>query len=132
MKTTKSDLLCLLFLFISFCTLLCSALFLLLCGLDLMAIVAGYLDDFPILITLGKNKGWVLGFALLLLTINFFITYRKKKEGLISEFVLDRNKLACNIASRWSKVILWISFTLFLIGFFVSYLLVPLIKLYGF
>ena len=129
MKTVKNDFLSIVSLFTSFSTLICCALPALLVVLGLGAVVAG-VSDFPLLITLSKNKGWVFCFAFALMAINFFLVYRKKKEALSCEFVPGKKESACEVASRWSKVILWISFILLLIGFFVSYLLLPIIKLF--
>ena len=131
MKTAKNDLLSILSLFTSFSTLICCALPALLVVLGLGAVVAGVVSDFPLLITLSKNKGWVFGFAFAVTALNFFLVYRKKKQALSCEYVPGRIETACDVASRWSKVILWISFSLLLIGFFVSYLLLPIIQFFG-
>lgn len=132
METTKkkNNFLSILALFTSVSTLLCCALPALLVVLGLGAVVAGVLTDLPFLITLSKNKAWVFGFAFALMALNFFLVYRKKKDNLSCEYVPGKKETACNVASRWSKVILWISFALLLIGFFASYLLLPIMRLF--
>ena len=130
MKTTKNDLLSVLSLFTSFSTLICCALPAFLVVLGLGAVVAGVVTDFPFLITLSKNKGWVFGFAFGLMALNFFLVYRKKKDNLSCEYVPGKKETACDVASRWSRIILWISFALLLIGFSVSYLLLPIMRLF--
>ena len=87
MKTTKNDLLSVLSLFTSFSTLICCALPAFLVVLGLGAVVAGVVTDFPFLITLSKNKGWVFGFAFGLMALNFFLVYRKKKDDLSDCFL---------------------------------------------
>lgn len=130
-STKRNDLLSVLSLFTSFSTLLCCALPALLVVLGLGAVVAGVISDFPLLISLSKNKGWIFGFAFALMAVNFFLVYRKKKQELVCEYVPGQTHTACDVATQWSKVILWISFTLLLIGFFVSYFLLPIIKMFG-
>ncbi len=116
MATSKNDLLSVLSLFTSFSTLICCALPALLVVIGLGAVVAGVVSDFPFLISLSKNKGWVFSLAFSLIAINFFLVYRKKKEDLSCEFVPGRKESACDVASKWSKIILWISFVLLLRG----------------
>ncbi len=129
MKTRKNDLLSILSLFTSFSTLLCCALPALLVVLGLGAVVAGVVSDFPLLIDLSKNKSWIFAFAFTLMAFNFFLVYRKKKQDLSCEYIPGQKETACDVASKWSKVILWISFLLLLTGFFVSYFLLPIIKI---
>ena len=130
MKTAKNDLLSIFSLFTSFSTLICCALPALLVVIGLGAVVAGVVSDFSVLIDLSKNKAWIFGFAFALTALNFFLIYRKKKEPVSCEYVPGQKETACETASRWGKVILWISFTLLIIGFFVSYFLLPIIKLF--
>ena len=127
-KSSKSNLLSVLSLFTSFSTLICCALPALLVVLGLGAVVAGVVSDIPWLITLSKHKVWVFIFAFGLMAINFFIVYRKKKEKLSCEYIPGKMETACDVATRWSKIILWISFVLLLIGFFVAYLLLPIVN----
>ena len=124
----KNDFVSVLSLFTSVSTLVCCALPALLVVIGLGAVVAGVVSDFPFLIDLSRNKGWIFGFAFTLTAVNFLLVYRKKKQELSCEYVPGQKETACETASRWGKVILLISFTLLLIGFFVSYLLIPIIR----
>lgn len=128
MEKTRNDFLSILSLFTSVSTLLCCALPALLVVIGLGAAVAGILSDFPLLISLSKNKIWVFTFSFLIIGLNFYLVYRKKEVPESCEYVLGQKEAACDVASRWSKVFLWVSFSLLLIGFFVSYLMLPIIK----
>ena len=131
MKTQRSNLMSVLALFTSFSTLICCALPALLVVLGLGAVVAGVVSDFPFLISLSRHKGWVFLFAFAMTTLNFFLVYRKKKQDLSCEYVPGQKETACDVATRWSKVVLWISLVLLLIGAFVSYLLLPILQYFG-
>ena len=128
MKTQKNDLVSILSLFTSVSTLFCCALPALLIVLGLGAVVAGFISDFPFLVTLSKNKGWIFTVAFLIMGINFYLLYWRKKKEVSCEYTPGQKETACDVASRWSKVILWISFALLVVGFFVSYLLEPIIR----
>ena len=130
METKKNDLVSVLSLFTSVSTLLCCALPALLVVLGLGAVVAGIVSDFPFLIILSQNKEWVFAFAFLLMGINFYLLYWRKKKNISCEYVPGKKETACDVASRWGKIILWISFVILLIGFFVSYLLLPFMQLF--
>ena len=125
---TKNNFLSVLTLFTSFSTLICCALPSLLVVLGLGAVVAGVVSDFPILITLSKNKNWLFAFAFFVMVINFYMLYFRKKKQVSCEYIPGKGESACDVASRWSKIILWISFVLLLIGFCASYLLIPLLR----
>ncbi len=128
MNTRKNDFISILSLFTSVSTLLCCALPALLVVLGLGAVVAGIVSDVPFLIALSQNKEWVFVFAFLIMGINFYLLYFRKKKQISCEYVPGKKETACEVASRWSKVILWISFSLLIIGFFVSYLLIPILR----
>ena len=130
MNTRKHELVSVLSLFTSVSTLLCCALPALLVVIGLGAVVAGVISDLPFLITLSQNKEWVFGFAFAIMGINFYMLYFRKKKEISCEYIPGQTESACDVASRWSKVILWISFTLLLIGFFVSYFLIPIMRLF--
>ena len=133
METSKkqNNFLSVISLFTSVSTLLCCALPALLVVLGLGAVVAGVVSDFPFFIGLSKNKGWVFSFAFILMALNFYFVYRKKKEDLSCEYIPGQQETACEVASKWSKIILWISLLLLIIGFSVSYLLLPVIKMFA-
>ncbi len=127
---TQNNFLSVLSLFTSFSTLLCCALPALLVVLGLGAVVAGVVSGFPFLITLSKNKGWVFAFTFFVMAINFYMMYFRKKKQVSCEYIPGKKESACDVASRWSKIILWVSFFILLIGFFASYLLIPILRLF--
>lgn len=130
MKTQKNDLISVLSLFTSVSTLFCCALPAFLVVLGLGAVVAGVVSNFPFLITLSRYKELVFAFAFLIIGVNFYLLYwRRKKEVVSCEYIPGKTETACDVASRLSKIVLWISFALLLIGFFVSYFLLPIMKL---
>ena len=128
-KTLKTDLTSILSLFTSFSTLLCCALPALLVTLGMGAVVAGLVTDLPFLRTLSLYKEYTFSIAALLIAFNFWLVYRKKPQNVSCEIPEDGKESACDTASRWSKVILWISAVLLFIGFFMAFIALPLTKL---
>jgi len=128
-KTLKTDLTSILSLFTSFSTLLCCALPALLVTLGMGAVVAGLVTDLPFLRTLSLYKEYTFSIAALLIAFNFWLVYRKKPQNVSCEIPEDGKESACDSASRWSKVILWISAVLLFIGFFMAFIALPLTKL---
>ena len=127
-KTIRTDFVSILSLFTSFSTLLCCALPSLLVTLSLGAVMAGLVTSLPFLVTLSNYKELVFGIAAALIGLNFFLVYRKRKEEVACELPEDGKEAACDTASRWSRIILWISVGILLIGFFMAYLALPLMK----
>lgn len=119
-------------LFTSLGTLLCCALPSLLVLLGLGATVASVLSAAPWLVTLSRHKTWVFVLAGMLIGGNFVYVYRlvprlrTKSAGCSVD-----DPGACGRAGRISRVILWISGGLCLIGFFVAYLLGPALLRFG-
>lgn len=126
----KDDFVSIASLFTSLSTLLCCALPSLLVALGMGAVVAGIVSDFPALIALSKYKEWTFLGTGLLIGFNFWLFYGRKRNQAceIDEY---GNEVACDTAARWSKVILWISFSMYLLGLFSAYLLLPLQQFMG-
>jgi len=124
----KTDITSILSLFTSFSTLLCCALPALLVALGMGAVVAGLVTDLPFLRTLSLYKEYTFSIAALLIAFNFWLVYRKKPHTAC-EILEDGKESACDTASRWSKVILWISAVLLFVGFFMAFIALPLTKL---
>jgi mercuric ion transport protein len=122
----KTDLVSILSLFTSFSTLICCALPALLVTLGMGVVMAGLASDLPFLATMSQYKGWTFGVATVLIGLNFWLVYRKQNE--VCEIGEDGKETSCDTASRWSKVILWISAVLLFIGFFMSYLALPIMQ----
>lgn len=109
-------------------TLLCCALPSLLVLLGLGATVASFLSAVPWLVTLSHHKNWVFALSGLLIGANFLYVYAlapklRAKGDACSVDAPD----ACNTASRASRVVLWLSAALYLVGVFSAYALGPLL-----
>ncbi len=121
----KKDFASILSLFTSFSTLICCALPSLLVTLGLGAVVAGVISDFPELVGLSRHKIWVFVIVGLVLAVNFWLLYgRNKKQAC--EVPEDGADSACDTASRWSKIVLWISMGIYCIGLFMAFMYFPL------
>lgn len=127
----KDDFVSIASLFTSVSTLLCCALPSLLVALGMGAVVAGLVSDLPWLITLSKYKAWTFLFAGIMIGFNFWLFYGRRRNQAceIDEY---GKETPCDTAARWSKVILWISFGLYMIGLFAAYALLPLQQFLGF
>ncbi|AMC11782.1 hypothetical protein Lupro_11100 [Lutibacter profundi] len=128
MKNLKTDVTSILSLFTSFSTLLCCALPALLVTLGFGAVMAGLISDLPFLRTLSLYKEWTFFIATLLIGFNFWLVYKKKSQNVNCEIPVNGVESACDTASYWSKIILWISAVLLFTGFFMAYLALPLMK----
>ncbi len=127
----KTDILSILSLFTSFSTLICCALPALLVTLGLGAVLAGIFSSFPLIVTLSNYKEWTFAIAASLIGLNFFLIYRKRKEEIEDcEIPGEGQETSCDTASRWSKGILWISAIMLLVGLFMAYLALPIVKLF--
>lgn len=124
----KDDFVSIASLFTSVSTLLCCALPSLLVAFGMGAIVAGLVSDFPALIWLSKYKEWTFLSAGILISFNFWLFYGRK-DNQVCEIDEYGNETPCDTAARWSKVILWISLSLYLLGLFSAYLLLPIQQL---
>jgi len=82
----------------------------------------------PFLRTLSLYKEWTFSIATLLIGFNFWLVYKKKLQNVNCEISENGVESACDTASHWSKIILWISVVLLFTGFFMAYLALPLMK----
>jgi len=119
-------------LFTSFGTLLCCALPSLLVLVGLGATVASFLSAVPWLVTLSRHKTWVFAISGALIGSNLLYVYaiapRLQKTG---EACPADAPDACNAASRFSRVILWISAAIYVVGVFSAFVLGPLLMRFG-
>lgn len=122
----RSALLGYLSLFTSVGTLLCCALPSLLVLFGLGASVATMLSLAPWLVTLSRHKTWTFSIAGILIALSFvnmyYIAPRIRRAQCDPE-----NPTACDDASRFSKAVLWLSAVLYSAGFFVAYILGPIL-----
>ena len=121
-------------LFTSVGTLLCCALPSLLVLLGLGATVASFLSAAPWLVALSHHKRWVFAISGALIVTNFCYTYwlaprlqaaRLARDGIVCS---PSDPEACAVVSRFSRVVLWLSAALWAAGFFVAFVLGPLLE----
>ena len=123
---TKSSLLSYLSLFTSVGTLLCCALPSLLVLAGLGATVASTLSALPWLVALSHHKSWTFAISGVMIAASFIYTYYLGPR-LRARACDPNDPEACEVASRFSKVVLWLSAALFLAGFFVAFFLGPIL-----
>jgi hypothetical protein len=126
--TQKNPFLGYLSLFTSVGTLLCCALPSLLVLLGLGATVGAVLSSAPWLVTLSRHKQWVFLVSGFLIAGNFLYVYKlAPKFRAEGEVCLPHAPEACSTASRFSRIILWVSASIYAVGLFAAYLLGPIL-----
>jgi mercuric ion transport protein len=121
----RSGLLNYLSLFTSLSTLLCCALPSLLVLAGLGATVASALSALPWLVTLSRHKAWTFSISGTLIALSFLSTYYLAPKFRRECAADDPN--ACADVSKMSKVLLWVSAAIYAFGFFVAYVLGPIL-----
>lgn len=124
---TRSALLNYLSLFTSLGTLLCCALPSLLVLFGLGASVASMLSFLPWLVTLSHHKRWTFAVSGLLIAFGF-VNMHLIAPRLRPSAACEPGDPACADASRLSKFVLWVSLAIYAVGFFVAYVLGPLLN----
>ena len=129
MKTTgktirRSTVLSYFSLFTSLSTLLCCALPSLLVLFGLGASVASTLSFLPWLVTLSRHEQWMFAISGGLIALSFLSTYLIAPRLRARECSPD-NPSACEDASNFSRILLWVSAGIYLVGFLVAYVLGP-------
>jgi len=119
----KDKALAILSLFASTSTLVCCALPTLLVTLGLGAVVAGAVSSLPWLVPLSQNKGWVFLGAGLLIGTNWIVVKRWDRRAACA--VPAEGESACQVASRFSRVVLWVSTAFYAVGFIVAFVAFP-------
>jgi hypothetical protein len=117
-------------LFTSLSTLLCCALPSLLVLFGLGASVASTLSFLPWLVTLSRHKQWTFAISGGLIALSFLNTYYIAPRFQAQECSPD-DPSACEDASRVSRILLWVSAGIYLVGFFVAYALGPILARMG-
>ncbi len=113
-------------LFTSVGTLLCCALPSLLVLFGLGASVASLLSFMPWLIVLSQHKQLTFTISGVLIGLSFMNMYYVAPR-LGRQQCNPGNPSACDDASKFSRVLLWISACLYAVGFFVAYVLGPIL-----
>jgi mercuric ion transport protein len=113
-------------LFTSLSTLLCCALPSLLVLFGLGASVASMLSFMPWLVTLSRHKQWTFSISGTLIALSFVNMYYVSPRIRAKQCSAD-DPPACEGASKLSKVLLWVSAGIYSVGFFVAYVLGPIL-----
>src|SRR5689334_7094144 len=115
-------------LFTSVGTLLCCALPSLLVLSGLGATLASALSEAPWLVSMSHHKNWVFSLAGLLISSNFVYMYALAPKFQARKVACDGNDpIACQTASRFSRIVLWCSAALYAVCCFTAYLLGPIL-----
>jgi hypothetical protein len=115
-------------LFSSFSTLICCALPSVLVLLGMGTAVAFLLSAAPWLVSLSRHKIWTFSIAGVLIAMSFVMTYLiapRLREGEVCD---ANDPTTCGEVSRLSRAILWGSAAIWSCGFFVAYLLGPILE----
>jgi mercuric ion transport protein len=113
-------------LFTSLSTLLCCALPSLLVLVGLGASVASTLSFMPWLVLLSRHKHWTFSVSGILIALSFVNTYYVAPRIRAQQCSPD-NPTACEDAGRFSKILLWVSAVIYLVGLSVAYVLGPIL-----
>ena len=113
-------------LFTSLSTLLCCALPSLLVLFGFGASVASVLSYLPWLVGLSRHKQWTFLISGSLIALSFLNTYYLAPRLQAQECSPD-DPSACADANKVSKILLWVSTGIYLVGLFVAYALGPIL-----
>lgn len=115
-------------LFGSFSTLICCALPSVLVLLGMGTAVASLLSAAPWLVSLSHHKIWTFSIAATLIACSFVMTYAiapRLRRGDVCE---ADDPTTCSEVSKISRLLLWASALIYAGGFFVAYLLGPILE----
>lgn len=115
-------------LFSSFSTLICCALPSVLVLLGMGTAVASLLSAAPWLVSFSRHKVWTFSISGTLIALSFAVTYVIAPRLRPGEVCAADDPNACGEASKVSKVLLWLSAVIWSGGFFVAYLLGPILN----
>ena len=115
-------------LFSSFSTLLCCALPSVLVLLGMGTTVASLLSAAPWLVSVSRHKIWTFSIAGVLIALSFFVTYLIAPRLRQGEACDAEDPTTCGEVSKISRILLWGSAIIWSCGFFVAYLLGPILE----
>jgi mercuric ion transport protein len=127
-RAKRAALLNYLSLFSSFSTLICCALPSVLVLLGMGTTVASLLSAAPWLVSLSRHKIWTFSIAGILISMSFAMTYLIAPRLRRRETCEADDPTTCGKVGRMSRVILWASAVIWSCGFFVAYLLGPILE----
>lgn len=112
-------------LFTSTGTLLCCALPASLAAIAGGSAVVGLMSTFPWLAPLSQHNGWIFLVAGVLIGFNALVSFRPKAAVACA---ITGGK-GCEVAGSFSRIMLWTSIVVYVIGVFMSYAIVPILRL---
>jgi mercuric ion transport protein len=115
-------------LFSSFSTLICCALPSVLVLLGMGTAVASLLSAAPWLVSLSRHKVWTFSIAGTLIAASFIMTYLVAPRLQRGVACAADDPTTCGEVSKLSRVVLWGSALIWSGGFFVAYLLGPILE----
>lgn len=115
-------------LFSSFSTLICCALPSVLVLLGMGTAVASLLSAAPWLVSLSRHKIWTFSIAGTLIAASFVMTYIIAPRLRVGENCDADDPTTCSEVSKLSRFVLWGSALIWSGGFFVAYLLAPILE----
>lgn len=119
-------------LFASLGTLVCCALPALFVLVGLGASVASVLSAAPWLVSLSRHKELVFAASGLLIAANGYYVYRVTPRLLVNRGICEPgDESACAAASRFSRMTLPASAAIYIAGFFVAFILGPILTTFG-
>lgn len=114
-------------LFSSFSTLICCALPSVLVLLGMGTAVASLLSAAPWLVSLSRHKVWTFSIAGTLIACSFVMTYVVAPRLREGDACASDDPTTCGEVSKLSRLLLWGSAVIYSGGFFVAYLLGPIL-----
>jgi mercuric ion transport protein len=127
-RVRRAALLNYLSLFSSFSTLICCALPSVLVLLGMGSAVASLLSAAPWLVDFSRHKIWTFSLAGVLIGASFVVTYVVAPRLREGEACAADDPVTCGEVSKLSRFILWGSAFVWSCGFFVAFLLGPLLE----
>ena len=115
-------------LFSSFSTLLCCALPSVLVLLGMGTAVASLLAAAPWLVSLSRHKIWIFAASGTFIACSFAVTYLIAPRLLPMDSCDANDPTTCAQVSKLGRVLLWGSAGIWTCGFFVAYLLAPILN----
>lgn len=123
-RPLKQKLMNFLSLFTSTGTLLCCALPAAIAAIAGGTAVISLISNFPWLIPLSRNKGWIFLAAGLMLLLSGILTLRP--QGKVACTITGGE--GCKVAGRFSKIMFWASVSIYVLGIFFAYAIVPILR----
>lgn len=127
-KLRRAALLNYLSLFSSFSTLICCAIPSILVLLGMGTAVASLLSSAPWLVGFSRHKIWTFSIAGTFIACSFAMTYLIAPRLRQGELCEADDPTTCAEVSKVSRVLLWASALIYAGGFFVAYLLGPILE----